>query len=30
MTRKGYMGKILMVDLSKGTIDEETLPDAIY
>ncbi len=27
---KGYMGKILMVDLSKGTIREETVPDEVY
>ena len=26
----GYMGKILMVDLSRGTITEETIPDEVY
>jgi aldehyde:ferredoxin oxidoreductase len=26
----GYMGKILMVDLSKGEINEEIIPDDIY
>jgi aldehyde:ferredoxin oxidoreductase len=26
----GYMGKILMVDLSKGEINEEIIPDEIY
>ena len=28
--RKGYMGKILWVDLSKGEIREEVIPDEIY
>jgi aldehyde:ferredoxin oxidoreductase len=27
---KGYMGKILWVDLSKGEIREEVIPDEIY
>ena len=27
---KGYIGKILMVDLSTGTINEEIIPDKIY
>lgn len=27
---KGYMGKILWVDLSKGVLEEETIPDEIY
>jgi aldehyde:ferredoxin oxidoreductase len=27
---KGYMGKILNVDLGTGTINEEIIPDAIY
>jgi len=27
---KGYMGKILNVDLSTGTIEEETIPDEVY
>ena len=26
----GYMGKILMVDLSKAEINEEIIPDEIY
>lgn len=28
--RNGYMGKILWVDLSKGEIREEVIPDAVY
>ena len=27
---KGYMGKILFVDLGKGTFKEETIPDEVY
>lgn len=27
---RGYMGKILMVDLSKGEFREETIPDKVY
>ncbi|MCP4606920.1 MAG: aldehyde ferredoxin oxidoreductase family protein [Proteobacteria bacterium] len=27
---KGYMGKILMVDLSSGKIEEEIVPDEVY
>jgi len=30
MMRKGYMGKILMVNLTTGDIHEETLPDTVY
>ncbi|MCP4021262.1 MAG: aldehyde ferredoxin oxidoreductase family protein [Desulfobacteraceae bacterium] len=30
MTRKGYMGKILIVDLSTGKITEEVIPDKVY
>ncbi len=26
---KGYMGKILMVDLSRGEISEEVIPDNV-
>jgi len=28
--KKPYMGKILMVDLSNGTMMEETIPDSVY
>lgn len=28
--RKGYMGKILLVDLTTGEIKEEALPDSVY
>lgn len=28
--KRPYMGKILMVDLSKKTIQEETIPDSVY
>ena len=27
---RGFMGKILMVDLGNGTIREETVPDDVY
>jgi len=27
---KGYMGKILMVNLDRGTLQEETIPDDVY
>ena len=27
---KAYMGKILMVDLSSGTMTEESIPDDVY
>lgn len=27
---KGYMGRILVVDLGTGSIEEETVPDAVY
>lgn len=27
---KGYMGKILFVDLSDGTCKEEAIPDEVY
>ncbi|MBU0993291.1 MAG: aldehyde ferredoxin oxidoreductase family protein [Proteobacteria bacterium] len=27
---KGYMGKVLFVDLSKGELKEETIPDEVY
>ena len=27
---KGYMGKVLWVDLSSGKIKEETIPDSVY
>ncbi len=27
---KGYMGKVLWVDLSSGKIEEETIPDSVY
>ncbi|MBW2611196.1 MAG: aldehyde ferredoxin oxidoreductase family protein [Deltaproteobacteria bacterium] len=30
MKRKGYMGKVLHVDLTTGEIQEETLPDSVY
>ena len=30
MKHKGYMGKILQVDLTTGDIREEALPDAVY
>ena len=30
IVKKPYMGKILMVDLSGGTITEEKIPDSIY
>ncbi|GAB6095567.1 aldehyde ferredoxin oxidoreductase family protein [Desulfatiferula olefinivorans] len=30
MKRNGYMGKILMVDLTDGSIREEVLPDSVY
>lgn len=29
-TKYGYMGKILWVDLSKGTFTEERIPDTVY
>jgi aldehyde:ferredoxin oxidoreductase len=28
--KKPYMGKILMVDLSNGTMTEETIPESVY
>ncbi len=28
--KKGYMGKILMVDLTRGSIREELIPDEVY
>ena len=28
--KKPYMGKILMVDLSSGTMTEEAIPDRVY
>ncbi len=27
---KGYMGRVLWVDLGKGTFEEEAIPDAVY
>ena len=27
---KGYMGKVLLVDLGKGTISVEEIPDSVY
>ena len=30
MNKRGYMGKVLFVDLTTGDIKEETIPDAVY